>query len=998
MRRSTPGWRQDLGSTAWDSDGSVGLGRERGTRTGAEIRGIRKNVAVPVDRASRVVHNGRVTGPGPSLDHSEGDVAELDSTSGFERAEHAALGEDIRLLGRLLGDVIRDQAGDQVYELVEQVRRHAVSGRREPGRFDAQDPGSLLAGVEPETAVHVIRAFSWFSLLANIAEDVHQVRRRRHYRSIDAPERPGSLGHAVAALTEHLQDPGEVAAVLRRVEVSPVLTAHPTEVRRKTILDVQRRIADLLTWRGRVQMDDQEAKEWEGDLRLQVLMLWQTALLRLSKLRVRDEIAEALRYYELTLFDVLASLQADVQRTVDALVPDAASPRSDVQPVIRMGSWIGGDRDGNPFVTAEVLQLAVDLQARTALTRHLATLHRLSIELSMSSRLVSPSPELLALADASGDDSPFRADEPYRRTLRGMYARLAATARSTIGTVPGPPPHADLPPYDNATQLADDLGVVEASLRLHGAGALADAHIGPARAAVELFGFHLCTLDLRQNSDVHERVVDELLRSGGVVDDYLGLEEGSRIAVLRRELATARPLLHRSITCSAETAKELAIVDTAAKAVDRFGERIIGHAVISKCNSVSDILEVATMLRESGLLRPGSDPQLALDIVPLFETIDDLRGSAAIITDLLRLPEYRSWLDRCRGGLQEVMLGYSDSNKDGGYVAANWALYRAQVQLVEVCREAGVRLRFFHGRGGTVGRGGGPSYDAIVAQPPGAVDASLRLTEQGEVIAARYANRDLARRSLEALVAAAAEATVGAGSSIADPDFVSTMDTLADSSLAAYREVVYGDPDFVSVFRSLTPISEIGMLNIGSRPASRTASNRIEDLRAIPWVFSWSQCRLMLPGWFGAGSAFASWAGEDATRLAELRRMHRTWPVFRTMMSNMGMVLAKSDLGIAHRYGALITDAAAADRVLSAIAAEHERAVHWVHEITQAPLLGDNPTLARSIRNRFPYLDPLHELQVDLLQRHRAGEQHEAIARGLQLTINGIAAGLRNSG
>ena len=944
------------------------------------------------------VHNGEMAGSEPPRNRSERDVAQPDSTFGVERSEHAALGEDIRLLGRLLGDVIRDQAGDEIYELMERVRRHAVAARRDHGHLDAGDLGAALKGMHPDAAVHIIRAFSWFSLLANIAEDVHQVRRRRHYRDIDAPARPGSLDHAVSILGDQFHDPSDVARVLRRVEISPVLTAHPTEVRRKTILDVQRRIADLLTERSRMQMDDEEAAEWERDLRLQVLTLWQTALLRLSKLRVGDEIAEALRYYELTLFDVLSSLQADVQRSVESLEDGAAGSTIRVQPVIRMGSWIGGDRDGNPFVTAEVLRLAVDSQARTALTRHLTNLHRLSVELSMSSRLVTPSPALLALADASRDDSPFRADEPYRRALRGMYARLAATATATIGTVPGLPPHADLAPYGSADELASDLAVVEASLHLHGAGTLADAHVAPVRTAVELFGFHLCTLDLRQNSDVHERVVDELLRSGGVVDDYLGLDEDGRVTVLRQELATARPLLHRSMQRSQETAEELAIIETAAQAVDRFGERIIGHAVISKCNSVSDLLEVATMLREAGLLRPGADPRLALDIVPLFETIDDLRGSAAIISDLLRLPEYRSWLDRCRGGLQEVMLGYSDSNKDGGYVAANWALYQAQVQLVDVCREAGVRLRFFHGRGGTVGRGGGPSYDAIVAQPPGSVDASLRLTEQGEVIAARYANRDLARRSLEALVAAAAEATVGAGSSAPVPEFVAVMDRLADDSLDAYRALVYGDPDFVGVFRSLTPISEISMLNIGSRPASRTASNRIEDLRAIPWVFSWSQCRLMLPGWFGAGCAFSSWVGDDVDRLATLRRMYRTWPVFRTMLSNMGMVLAKSDLGIARRYGALVEDATSGDRVLSAISEEHERAVHWVTHITEAPLLGDNPTLARSIRNRFPYLDPLHELQVDLLQRHRSGEQHEAIARGIQLTINGIAAGLRNSG
>ncbi|MFN8020198.1 MAG: phosphoenolpyruvate carboxylase [Acidimicrobiales bacterium] len=904
-----------------------------------------------------------------------------------------ALTDDIRLLGRLLGEVIRDQAGDQVYELVERVRQHAVGSRRADGSVDPTDLGRLLDGVDVDVGLHVVRAFSWFSLLANIAEDVHQTRRRRHHRRIGAPPRPGTLPHAVGTLAAHLADPGEVAAVLRRVEVSPVLTAHPTEVRRKTILDVQRRIADLLEWRDRVELDPDELATWESDLRLQVLTLWQTALLRLSKLRVRDEIAEALRYYELSLFDVLTSLQADVQRAVDALDPGHGR----VQPVVRMGSWIGGDRDGNPFVTAEVLQLAVDLQVRTALTRHLATVHRLSVELSVSSRLVTPTPELLALADASADESPFRADEPYRRALRGMYARLAATAIERLGELPGPPPHAALTPYADATELAADLAVVDASLRGHGAAALADALVAPARTAVEVFGFHLCTLDLRQNSDVHERVVAELLRLGGVTADYLGLDEAGRVEVLRRELATSRPLRHRSIACSDETARELAIVETAATAIDRYGERIVAHAVISKCGSVSDLLEVATILREVGLLQPGDTPRLALDVVPLFETIDDLRGAATIMTTLLDVPEYRGWLDRCRGGLQEVMLGYSDSNKDGGYLAANWALYRAQVSLVEVCRRAGVRLRFFHGRGGTVGRGGGPSYDAVLAQPPGAVDGTLRITEQGEVIAARYTNHDMARRNVEALVSAAAEATAISDDG-AEPSFVDAMDELADRSLAAYRQLVYGDPSFVQVFRALTPIREIAMLNIGSRPASRTSSDRIEDLRAIPWVFSWSQCRIMLPGWYGAGSAFAGWAGDDADRLAELRRMHRTWPAFRTTISNMGMVLAKSDLAIAERYASLVDDRDARDRVLGAVRAEHERTVHWVQEITEAPLLGDNPTLARSIRNRFPYLDPLHELQVDLLHRFRGGDQDDRVARGIQLTINGIAAGLRNSG
>jgi phosphoenolpyruvate carboxylase len=936
---------------------------------------------MPTHAVSSVHHNGRVTDALPA------DAARPDD----------ALDRDIRLLGRLLGDVIAEQVGPEVFDLVETLRRRAVSHRRDgAGTADGAALGESLTGVAPAVALHVIRAFSWFSLLANIAEDVHHARRRRHHRSIGSPPQPGSLDHAVGTLAAAGFGPSQVIDVLARVEVSPVLTAHPTEVRRKTILDTQRRISDLLLQRDRTSMDAGEAVLWEHELRLQVLTLWQTAMLRLSKLRVRDEIAEALRYYDLTLFDEVPKLQLDVQRRADAL---AGHPVPRLSPVVRMGSWIGGDRDGNPFVTADVLRMAVDQQAKMAFGHHLDHLHRLSIDLSMSSRLITPTAELLALAEASGDDSPFRADEPYRRALRGVHARLAATAQRALGEVPGRAPHRDLPPYDDPAHLVVDLDVIATSLRSHGAGTIADAMVVPVRAAVEVFGFHLCTLDLRQNSDVHERVVDELLREAGVTPSYLALREADRVAVLRDELTTPRPLVSPTVRYSDLVTGELAIVETAADAIRRFGPRIIGHAVISKCQSVSDVLEVVVMLREAGLFRPAPSPMLALDIVPLFETIDDLAAAGSTVAALLALPDYAGWIDARSPGrpLQEVMLGYSDSNKDGGYLAANWALYRAEIEVVSVCRAAGVRLRFFHGRGGTVGRGGGPSYEAILAQPAGAVDGTLRLTEQGEVIAARYADADLARRSLEALVSAAAEATVSSAPTDRETTFAAVMDDLAGRSLDAYRALVYDTPGFLSVFRSLTPIREISTLNIGSRPASRTTSHRIEDLRAIPWVFSWSQCRVMLPGWYGAGSAFEAWATEEA-RVEVLRQMYQVWPLFRTVMSNMGMVMAKTDLVIASRYAELVPDQEAARHILSRIGDEHQLTATWLERITGEPLLADNPSLARSIRNRFPYLDPLHVLQVELLERLRAGDDDELVARGIQLTLNGVAAGLRNSG
>ncbi len=909
-----------------------------------------------------------------------------------------ALQDDIRLLGRLLGDVVRVQAGPAVFALVEEARRTAVEGhRRGDDVVAALDP--LLDGISVDDALHVVRAFGWFSFLANVAEDVHHNRRRRHHRSSGSGPQPGSLAGAVAALDAAGLSGDAVADLLDRTEVSAVLTAHPTEVRRSTVLDHQRAVADLLDTRERAE-DEAARAAIDAELELHVLTLWQTAMLRLSKLRVRDEIGEALRYYDLSVFEAIVGLHADAERLVGERWPGVHHRGA----LVRLGSWIGGDRDGNPFVTADVLRLALDQQAAAALRHHLGALARLARELSMSSRLITPTPALDSLAAASMDDSAFRADEPYRRALRGMHARLAATARRLLGDVPGVPPHADLPAYDRPEELVADLDVVLASLATHGAGALGAARVEPVRRAVALFGFHLCSLDLRQNSAVHEVVVAELLRTGGAVEDYLALDEAGRIAAVAAELASDRPLraVHQHLGAVAEG--ELAILAVAADAHTAVGREAVPHHVISKAESVSDVLEVALLLREVGLCRPGSSaPGLAMDIVPLFETIDDLLQAGDVVASLLDTPAYRRLL-AARGDVQEVMIGYSDSNKDGGYLTAQWALYRAEADLVRVCHQAGVRLRLFHGRGGTVGRGGGPSYEAIRAQPPGSVDGHLRITEQGEVVAAKYADVGLARRNLEALLAATLEASAidaraedpaGPRSSPAR----AVLEALSDEACRAYRSLVYETDGFVDVFRSMTPIGEIAQLNVGSRPASRTATNRIEDLRAIPWVFSWSQCRVMLPGWYGAGSAFEAYAGDDPERVALLRQLHETWPFLRTVLSNMGMVLAKTDLTVARRYLALCDGEPRAHTVFERIAAEHARTVTWWQRITgHDELLADNPSLARSIRNRFAYLDPLHHQQVALLRRYRAGDSGELVQRGIHLTINGIATGLRNSG
>jgi phosphoenolpyruvate carboxylase len=914
-----------------------------------------------------------------------------------ERSDDA-VSDDIRLLGRLLGDAIRRTEGDATFDLVERVRQLAVDGRR-TATSSVPAIREALAQRPLAEQLLVLRALDWLSLLANTAEDVHVERRRRRDRAARTPPRPGSLAASLERLRAAGIDDDELVAVAGSIEVSPVITAHPTEVRRKTILQVLDEVGDLLVRRSELADDDRDAIDEE--LAAAVLLLWQTALLRLSKLRVRDEINEAIRYYDASLFQVVPALTRDLEQALRELTGEAI----DATHAIAMGSWIGGDRDGNPFVTAEVMRYAIGRQTETALEHHLVALHDLSRRLSMTDRLVTPTAELLALAEESGDDSPFRADEPYRRALRGMHARLHAFARRAIDSdheVPGPVPAEPRSPYGSTAELLDDLDVVIDSLHTHGAGAIADRLVGPVRRAVAVFGAHLCGLDMRQNSAVHEQVVADLLAEAGVCPDYLELGEAERVAVLEAELRTPRALRHRQARHRDLTVSELAILEEAAGAVDRVGPAIIAHYVISMAHDVSDVLEVAVLLKEVGLVEASSGGRPAsgrLDIVPLFETIDDLDRSADVLTSLLANDVYRD-LVRSRGNRQEVMIGYSDSNKDGGYLSSQWNLSAAQTALVDVARAAGVRLRFFHGRGGTVGRGGGPAYQAILALPPGSVDRSIRLTEQGEMVAAKYSNPAMARRNLETLLAATLEASMSVARPPTPAEFVDDMRDLADRAFRAYRALVYGDDRFVTFFRSITPTDEIAKLNVGSRPASRTNSAAIEDLRAIPWVFGWTQCRLMLPAWFGVGSAVEDFVSERPERIETLSAMYRDWPFFRTVIDNMGMVLAKTDIDIARRYAdVLVVDDEMRSDIFGSIAREHARTIEWHGKITgSSALLADNPLLARSLENRYPYLDPLHVMQVDLLRRFRDGDRDEMVERGILLSINAIATGLRNSG
>jgi phosphoenolpyruvate carboxylase len=654
-------------------------------------------------------------------------------------------------------------------------------------------------------------------------------------------------------------------------------------------------------------------------------------------------------------------------------------------------------------VTADVVRLATGSAAFTALARYLAELADLEQELSMSARLITVIPELAALADSNDEDA--RADEPYRRALRVIRARLTATAAEILDRQPQHELDLGLRPYSAPSELRADLDVIDASLRTHGAELLADDRLAQLRESVHVFGFHLSGLDMRQNSDVHEEVVGELLAWAGVHPDYGSLAEDERVELLAGELSTRRPLVGDRAQLSDLARGELAVVAAAARAVELYGPAAVPNYIISMCQSVSDVLEAAILLKEAGLLdASGPEPYCPLGISPLFETIEDLHNGASILQAMLDLPIYRA-LVSARGDSQEVMLGYSDSNKDGGYLAANWAVYRAELTLVEVARKTGIRLRLFHGRGGTVGRGGGPSYQAILAQPPGAVNGSLRLTEQGEIIAAKYAEPQLARRNLESLVAATVESTLldveGLGDA-AEPAYA-LLDEVAALAHRAYAELVHETPGFVEYFMASTPVSEIGSMNIGSRPTSRKPTASIADLRAIPWVLAWSQSRVMLPGWYGTGAAFEQWiaAGpeSEAERVAILHDLYERWPFFASVLSNMAQVLSKSDLGLASHYAELVADESLRHRVFDKIADEHRRTIAMHKLITgHDDLLADNPALARSVFNRFPYLEPLNHLQVELLRRYRSGDDDELVQRGILLTMNGLASALRNSG
>ncbi|RDU96571.1 phosphoenolpyruvate carboxylase [Trinickia dinghuensis] len=973
-------------------------------RNDASPRSSKKQSAALAGASPAASASARATGAAPAKTAARG-----------REDKDQPLFQDIRYLGRLLGDVVREQEGDAVFDVVETIRQNAVKFRREDDTSAAQSLEKQLRRLTPEQSVSVVRAFSFFSHLANIAEDRHHNRRRRIHALAGSAPQAGTIAYALGRLA--LGGNLDTATLKRFFDdalIVPVLTAHPTEVQRKSILDAQHDIARLLAERDQ-PLTERERAYNETMLRARVTTLWQTRMLRDSRLTVADEIENALSYYRATFLSELPALYDDIET---ALAEHTGEPVH-VAPFFQMGSWIGGDRDGNPNVTAATLEHAITRQATVIFEHYLEQVHALGAELSVSNLLAGASEALQTLASASPDQSPHRVGEPYRRALIGVYARLAATARTLLGegtahTRSGV--HRDAAPYADAQAFANDLNVLVDSLASHHGASLATPRLAPLARAAQVFGFHLASIDLRQSSDIHEAVITELLARAGVEPDYASLSEEDKLRVLLAELAQPRLLRSPYIEYSPLVQSELAVLETARVTRERFGARAVRNYIISHTETVSDLVEVLLLQKETGLLEGtlgsghAAHAKNALMVIPLFETIADLRNAPVIMREYFALPGVETLLAH-QGGEQEVMLGYSDSNKDGGFLTSNWELYRAELALVALFRERDITLRLFHGRGGTVGRGGGPTYQAILSQPPGTVNGQIRLTEQGEIIASKFSNAEIGRRNLETVVAATLEASlVPQGNTPANlAAFEETMSALSNAAMAAYRSLVYETPGFTDYFFSSTPISEIAELNIGSRPASRKLQDpknrRIEDLRAIPWGFSWGQCRLLLTGWYGFGSAVAAHlesAANDAERtrrLSTLRKMYKTWPFFSTLLSNMDMVLSKTDLAVASRYAQLVEDKKLRKKVFDRIVAEWERTSQTLAEITgKNERLADNPLLARSIKNRFPYLDPLNHLQVELLKRHRAGDSNTRVRRGIHLTINGIAAGLRNTG
>ncbi|HGO8287035.1 TPA: phosphoenolpyruvate carboxylase [Neisseria meningitidis] len=889
----------------------------------------------------------------------------------------AALAADAEFLKQSLFNLLHEEASPLVVETVKLLST-------------SDDSAALIEKVLPqldEQQTHDLTlACGLFAQILNIAEDVHHERRRQIHEEAGRGGAEGSLTETVRRLKAGKADGKSVQRQLDNTSVTAVLTAHPTEVQRQTVLSFNRRIRALLPQRERCTNADALAR-LRREIDTILLGLWQTSETRRHKLSVNDEINNGVSIFPMSFFEALPKLYRKMEHDFQTAYPGVRVPD-----ILKIGGWIGGDRDGNPFVSAETLRFAFRRHADAVFRFYRGELDKLYRELPLSIRRVKVNGDVTALSDKSPDEEIARAEEPYRRAIAYIMARAMGKARA-LGLGMGCK-FGFLEPYASAQEFLDDLKKLQRSLIDNGSRLLAEGRLADLIRSVSVFGFHMMPLDLRQHAGKHADVVAELFQHAGL-EDYNRLNEEQKQTALLRELSHQRPLYSPFITYSDHTRHELAIFNEARKIKDEFGEDAVTQSIISNCEQPSDLLALALLLKETGLLAvENGKPHSRINIVPLFETIEALENACPVMETMFRLDWYDALLES-RGNIQEIMLGYSDSNKDGGYVTSSWCLYQAELGLVELFKKYDVRMRLFHGRGGSVGRGGGPSYQAILAQPAGSVAGQIRITEQGEVITAKYADPGNAQRNLETLVAATLEAGILPDKK--DPD-AKLMQALSDVSFKYYRELIT-HPDFIDYFLQTSPIQEIATLNLGSRPASRKTLARIQDLRAIPWVFSWMQNRLMLPAWYGFGSAVETLCEDKPETLAALREHAQSNPFFQAMLSNMEQVMAKTDITLAENYAGLSESPDKAKIIFGMIKEEYRRSRKALLDLLQTEeLLRDNRSLARSLALRIPYLNALNGLQVAMLKRLRKEPDNPHALLMVHLTINGVAQGLRNTG
>ncbi|MGT2751080.1 phosphoenolpyruvate carboxylase [Streptococcus orisasini] len=903
------------------------------------------------------------------------------------RNDKEAIAEEIGVLTELLDDVTKKMIGQDSFNKINLLKKLSVEEKH-------QDLEQEIKQLNNDEMVVVSRYFAILPLLINISEDVN-LAYEINYQNNNAIDYLGKI----SATIDLVAGQDNAQEILEKVNVVPVLTAHPTQVQRKTMLDLTSRIHELLRKYRDIKTGSINKEKWNDDMRRYVELIMQTDIIREKKLKVTNEITNVMEYYNSSLIKAVTKLSTQYKHLAQQKGIDVENAKP-----ITMGMWIGGDRDGNPYVTAETLKISALVQSEVILNYYIGKLSDLYRTFSLSTSLSTISEAVKEMAARSTDVSIYREKEPYRKAFHYIQSRLQETLAylkkgdfAKTSADPEPAEEQGILPYQTAQEFRNDLELIKDSLLENNDSALITGDLTEVLQAVDVFGFFLASIDMRQDSSVHEACVAELLASANIVPNYSSLSEEEKCQVLLHQLLEDPRILSATHVEKSELLqKELAIFKTARQLKDALGEDVIKQHIISHTESISDMFELAVMLKEVGLV---DTEKARVQIVPLFETIEDLDNSREIMKQYLDYDIVKKWI-AANKGYQEIMLGYSDSNKDGGYLSSGWTLYKAQNELTEIGLDKGVKITFFHGRGGTVGRGGGPSYEAITSQPFGSIKDRIRLTEQGEVIGNKYGNKDVAYYNLEMLVSATLDRMVTRR--IVDAEnlvgYRLIMDEVVADSNAVYRDLVFGNEHFYDYFFAASPIREISSLNIGSRPAARKTITEISGLRAIPWVFSWSQNRIMLPGWYGVGSAFKHFIDKDEKNLAKLQEMYQSWPFFHSLLSNVDMVLSKSNMNIAFEYAKLCQDEKTKE-VFNTILDEWQLTKNIILAIeNHERLLEDNNYLQASLDYRLPYFNVLNYIQIELIKRQRRGELGENLENLIHITINGVATGLRNSG